>query len=191
MRQIDQLNARLPLRAAPRHAVIDCRPAPDLHRHAVAAPDTPIEFPPRPDPTVINETIPLYYIGRNNAGLWVAREAQGRRGGMFLLKSSALRFAKAESEPSGCATIFLDKPFELYVREQAADSAMALATPRFAPKIAGFVVAAARAARKLITRLIRASASERMHRRAIEKELFGGQCALSTKSDDDLPPIIT
>jgi hypothetical protein len=189
MRQINQLNAPLPLRAASRHAAIDCRPAPDLPRRAVAAPDTPIEFPPRPDPTVINETIPLYYIGRNKAGLWVAREAQGRRGGMFLLKRSALRFAKEESEPSGCATIFLDRPVELYVREQAADSVAALATPRFAPKIAGFVAAAATAGRKLLARLIKACASERMHRRAIEKELFGDQYTLSSKSDDDLPII--
>jgi hypothetical protein len=190
MRQIEQLNTPPTLRTASRHAAIDCRPASDFHRQAVAAPDTPIEFPPRPDPTVINEIIPLYYIGRNKAGLWVAREAQGRRGGMFLLKRSALRFVKAESEPGGCATIFLDKPFELYLREQPTDSVVALAGPRLAAKIAGCVAAAATAGRKRLSRLIRACASERMHRRAIEKELFGGQCTLSSKNDDDLPVVL-
>jgi hypothetical protein len=62
-----------------------------------------------PTPDVLSETLPAFFIGRNKAGLWVAREAQGRAGGLFLFKSSAIAFARARS----CATIFPDERFEL------------------------------------------------------------------------------
>jgi hypothetical protein len=65
------------------------------------------------DPNVVNPAIPAFFIGRNHAGLWVAREAKGRIGGIFLLKSSALAFARAQSEPAGCAMIFQSERFEL------------------------------------------------------------------------------
>lgn len=44
---------------------------------------------------------------------WVAREAEGRTGGVFLLKQSALHFAQRKSAPVGCATMFLAEPIEL------------------------------------------------------------------------------
>jgi hypothetical protein len=61
----------------------------------------------------LSESIPLFFIARNKVGLWVAREAEGRVGGVFLLKRSALRFAQARSAPRGCATMLLQEPFEL------------------------------------------------------------------------------
>jgi hypothetical protein len=70
-------------------------------------------LPDRPDAGVLNRVIPLYFIGRNRNGFWLAREARGRIGGMFLLRRSALRFAQETSAPDGCATMFLAKPFEL------------------------------------------------------------------------------
>jgi hypothetical protein len=76
------------------------------------------KFPRRPDVGVLSESIPLFFIGRNNSGFWVAREAEGRTGGIFLLKWSALRFAKKNSTPAGCATMFLAEPFELDVENQ-------------------------------------------------------------------------
>jgi hypothetical protein len=42
------------------------------------------KFPRRPDSGVLSESIPLFFIARNRAGLWVAREAKGRTGGIFL-----------------------------------------------------------------------------------------------------------
>src|SRR6202451_4753703 len=54
----------------------------------------PLLLPRRPDASFINETIPMFYIGQNKAGLWVARESPGRCGGAFLLSLSALRFAR-------------------------------------------------------------------------------------------------
>jgi len=83
-----------------------------------AAPGTAAKFPQRPDARVLSETIPLFFIGRNKNGLWVAREAEGRTGGVFLLKRSALRFVKKNSVPVGCATMFLAERFELDVENQ-------------------------------------------------------------------------
>jgi len=70
-------------------------------------------FPRRPDAGVLSKSIPLFFIGRNRNGLWVAREAEGRIGGIFLLKQSALRFAQKHGAPVGCATMFLTESIEL------------------------------------------------------------------------------
>jgi hypothetical protein len=84
-------------------------------RQAENEPNMPVKFPKRPDLGALSETIPLFYIGQNNRGFWVAREADGRCGGVFLLRRSALRFAQQKSAPAGCATMFLDEPRELDV----------------------------------------------------------------------------
>ena len=65
------------------------------------------------DPAVVNEAIPAFFIGRNKQGFWVARDAKGRIGGIFLLENSALSFAKRNSRPAGCATIFPSERIEL------------------------------------------------------------------------------
>jgi hypothetical protein len=65
------------------------------------------------DPGVVNETIPAFFIGRNKEGFWIARDAKGRIGGIFLLENSALSFARRNSRPAGCATIFPSERFEL------------------------------------------------------------------------------
>jgi hypothetical protein len=65
------------------------------------------------DPSIVSDAIPAFFIGRNGDGFWVAREATGRIGGLFLLKSSALSFAREQSWPSGCAMIFPAEQFEL------------------------------------------------------------------------------
>jgi hypothetical protein len=65
------------------------------------------------DVGIVSDAIPAFFIGRNRDGLWVARDAKGRIGGIFLLKASAVSFAKAQSGPVGCATIFPTDRFEL------------------------------------------------------------------------------
>jgi hypothetical protein len=75
-------------------------------------------FPRRPDSGVLSESIPLFFIGRNARGFWVAREAEGRTGGVFLSKRSAVRFANRNSAPAGCATMFLNDRLELDVENQ-------------------------------------------------------------------------
>jgi hypothetical protein len=70
-------------------------------------------YPRRPDAGVLSKSIPLFFIGRNKNGLWVVREAEGRAGGLFLSKQSALHFAQRKSAPIGWATMFLAEPIEL------------------------------------------------------------------------------
>ena len=65
------------------------------------------------DPGIVNEAIPAFFVGRNKEGFWVARDAKGRIGGIFLLENSALSFARRNSRPAGCATIFPSERFEL------------------------------------------------------------------------------
>jgi hypothetical protein len=76
------------------------------------------EFPDRPAPRLLSESIPLFFIGRNKSRLWVVREAEGRCGGIFLFKRSALRFAAKNGLPIGCATMLLRERFELDVENQ-------------------------------------------------------------------------
>ena len=70
------------------------------------------EFQPL-DPGIVSETIPAFFIGRNMEGFWVARDANGRIGGIFLLERSALSFARENGLPAGCATIYPFERFEL------------------------------------------------------------------------------
>jgi|GEM_PF-4844350 len=62
---------------------------------------------------IISAAIPAFFIGRNKAGLWVARGSGGQIGGIFLLKNSALAFARAKSPSTQCAFIFPAERFEL------------------------------------------------------------------------------
>ena len=73
----------------------------------VAAPASPGGFPHRPDSDVLSGSISLFFIARNRSGLWIAREAEGRTGGIFLLRKSALQFAEKNSGKSGSAIMFL------------------------------------------------------------------------------------
>ena len=71
-----------------------------------------VQFRPL-DPGIVNETIPAFFIGRNMEGFWVARDANGQIGGIFLLENSALSFARSNSRPEGCATIYPSERIEL------------------------------------------------------------------------------
>ncbi|MGX1320275.1 hypothetical protein AB7M17_003728 [Bradyrhizobium sp. USDA 377] len=70
------------------------------------------------DPDVVSAAIPAFFIGRNRAGLWVAREANGRVGGLFLFKSSAVDFANRQSAPVRCALVFPVETFELDIENR-------------------------------------------------------------------------
>ena len=116
-------------------------------------------LPPRPDATVLSASIPLFFIGRNRNGFWVAREAEGSRGGLFLLKRSALRFARRTSERPGVATMLVAQPLELDVQNQGSRlvvpvaAAMDIAARR-APTLAAFVRMAVAEWRSLVAQLL-------------------------------------
>jgi hypothetical protein len=192
IRQLKHFNvSRLRPAAGADFDVVDLAARPTSNRGIFATPSGVYKFPPRPDATVVSETIPLFYIGRNSNGVWVVREADGRSGGLFLLKQSALRFARRQSEPTGCAMMFLAEPFELDIENQGgryADPVAAIEhAARHVPLVGALVRTAAAAWRRLFAHASRALASERKHRAAIEKELFHDQYTLASKNDDDLP----
>ena len=144
-------------------------------------------LPPRPDPGAVNPSIPIFYIGKNRKGIWVVREADGRSGGLFFLKQTAVRFARRQSEPAGCAMMFVAEPFELDVNAgpTAANELAACRTEL----IFGVFRAAVAAWRKFSAYVSRNIVAQRRNRAAIEQELFGGRFTLASKNDDDLPVV--
>jgi hypothetical protein len=76
------------------------------------------KWPQRPDPSIISNAIPLFFIARNRDGLWVAREAEGCNGGIFVFRRSAHRFANREAGVGGCATMYLGDIFELDIENR-------------------------------------------------------------------------
>jgi hypothetical protein len=157
------------------------------------APSAPaMQLPLRPDASALSEAIPLFYIGRNKSGLWVVREVAGGSGGLFLFKQSAVRFARRQREPAGCAMMFLAEPFDLDVDNQGGRLAGLFAAAsevaaRNAPLLARCIGSVVAEWRKLIAEISDAFAGRRRHRDAIEQELFRGQYTLCSKNDDDLP----
>jgi hypothetical protein len=154
--------------------------------------DATIKWPRRPDDTVLSESIPLFYVGQDKHGFWVAREAQGRGGGLFLFQRSAVRFARNKSSSAGCAMMIVAEPLELDLENQGSRFVESLAAAvnviaRRAPAFATFIGMAVAEWRKLIAEISRAVAGERRNRAAIERELFHGQYTLSSKFDDELP----
>lgn len=149
-------------------------------------------FPRRPDLRILSESIPLFYLCQNHHGFWIAREAEGRTGGLFLRKQSALHFAQRNSAPTGCAIMHLSEPVELDLENKGSRIAVPLGalvnvTMQYAPRLAAFFGMRIAEWHKLVTQISATLASGRKHRAAAERELFHGEYCLSTKGDDDLP----
>lgn len=149
-------------------------------------------FPKRPDLTALSESIPLFYIARNSRGFWVARDAGGGGGGIFLSRRSAVRFARNRCAHAGCALMFLNDTLELDTENQGSglieplNNAIDIAWRR-APTVTAFVAMAIEEWRKLAGQVSHAFAGERRNLAAVERELFRGQYTLVSKNDDDLP----
>jgi hypothetical protein len=150
------------------------------------------QLPPRRDQTVLSDSIPLFFVGRNRSGFWVARESQGRCGGLFLFKDSAVRFARKKSSPRGCATMLVERTIELNVPNQGNRLVEPIGTiidvvRRRAPLVTTFIGMAIAAWRKLDALISHVLADHGRSREAIENDLFRGEYKLVSKSDDDLP----
>jgi hypothetical protein len=78
----------------------------------VAAPFQPLDL------DIVSAAIPAFFIGRNKDGFWVARDTKGEAGGLFLFETSARSFARRNSRPMGCATIYPSETFELDLRNK-------------------------------------------------------------------------
>ena len=79
------------------------------------AADTPFL---RPGPEDLSCSIPVFFIGRNKHGHWVARGADGKSGGLFWRKQAAIRFVTRSAWPARCATIFPAENIELDLENQ-------------------------------------------------------------------------
>jgi hypothetical protein len=126
-------------------------------------------LPPRPDVSVFSDSIPLFFVGRNHNGFWVAREADGPGGGLFLLKRSALRFVRKNNKRRGVATMFVTKPLELDVENQGSHFVAPLAAvmdfaSRRVPVLTAFVWMSAAEWRSLVAQLRRAFVGSRRAR---------------------------
>jgi hypothetical protein len=136
----------------------------------------------------------LFYIGQNRDGFWVARGAEGRNGGVFFFKASAIRFARNKSAPAGCALMFLNAPLELDCDNDGSQiveilHALMGVARRHVPTLVSFVEMAIAEWRKLFAELSRVTTGERRNRAAVERELFHDQYRLASKNADDLPPL--
>jgi hypothetical protein len=150
------------------------------------------QLPTRPDDTVLSDSIPLFFIGRNQNGFWVAREAGGRCGGLFLFRSSADRFARRNGLAGGGATMLVEHSIELDLPNQGSRLAELIArgaeiVRRRAPFVANMIGVAIAEWGKLDSRISRMLTDHRRNREAIENDLFSGQYELASKNDDDLP----
>jgi hypothetical protein len=149
-------------------------------------------LPPRPDRTVLNASIPLFFIGRNRTGFWVARESTGRCGGLFLFRRSAAQFARRNGLAGACATMLVEHSIELDLSNQGNRLVELIATTsdivrRRAPFVTNLVGVAIARWRKLDSRISRTLTDHRRNQEAIENDLFGGEYKLVSKNDDDLP----
>jgi hypothetical protein len=116
------------------------------------------QLPPRPDATVLSASIPLVFIGRDHNGFWVVQEAEGLRGGLFLLKRSALRFAREKRGRPGVATMLVTQPLELDVENQGSRvvtplSAAMDGVSHRVPALAAFVAMAVAEWRTLVAQI--------------------------------------
>jgi hypothetical protein len=150
--------------------------------------------PQRPDPTIISRAIPLVYVGRNHDGFWVALDADTRIGGLFLFKSGALRFGHRRRNGILSATMEMAE-LELPGKNRGNRlvsyfAALKHAAARLLTKLAIPFGRPLAVIHKGLARLACARASARIHRAAIERELYHDQYRISTKSDDDLRTVL-
>lgn len=136
-------------------------------------------LPTRPDDTVLSDTIPLFFIGRNHNGFWVAREAAGRCGGFFLFRWSAARFARRNGLAGGGATMLVEHSIELDLPNHGSRLVELIATTtdvvkRRAPFVTNLIGAAIAEWRKLDSQISRVFTGHRRNREAVENNLFRG-----------------
>src|SRR3954468_20133856 len=82
-------------------------------------------------PVVNGLESPLFLVGRDSHGNWVARDQSGRCGGLFVGRDEALKFARAENGNRPQAIIMVDDVLELDMS----------ATPRASRRLLGAVSA--------------------------------------------------
>lgn len=67
-----------------------------------------------------NSNTPVFFIGRDRRGRWVVRNERGSRGGLFIDRTEALRFAMFENGHRPQAVIMVPGILELNISGKAA-----------------------------------------------------------------------
>jgi hypothetical protein len=75
---------------------------------------------------------PTFYVGRNATGRWIAQDADHLRGGLFISRAAAMKFAMDETGHRADAIVTLDRFIELDFGIQAQRHATAQSLPRAA-----------------------------------------------------------
>jgi hypothetical protein len=65
---------------------------------------------------------PIFMIGRDSRGNWVAQEQNGARGGLFIDRTGALKFAKFESGHHPHAVVWVNGVLELNISAASANT---------------------------------------------------------------------
>src|SRR5262249_29784904 len=140
-------------------------------------------LPRRPNRTYFSDSIPLFFIGCNRSGFWVARESEGRSGGVFLFRQTAARFSRKKSSPPGCAIMLVEGPIELDLPNQGNRLVEPIGTiidviRRRAPFVASLIGMVIAAWDKLDAQISQALADHHRNREAIEKDLLRNREAI-------------
>jgi hypothetical protein len=96
-----------------------------------------------PPSTDLCSKAPLFLIGRDSEGHWVARDTLGLRGGFFVDRTDALKFALFENGNRPQAVVMVPGILEL---DMSAQPGAARQAPAAAPSLAGAPAIAAVAA---------------------------------------------
>ena len=67
---------------------------------------------------------PIFMIGRDSRGNWVAQEQSGARGGLFVDRAGAMKFAKFESGDHPHAVVWVNGILELNTSAATANSSV-------------------------------------------------------------------
>jgi hypothetical protein len=80
-------------------------------------------------PSSSAKTTTPFLVGRNSRGQWVVRDQSGLRGGIFIDRTHALKFAMFESDSRPQAVIMVPDGLELDMRRQPHTAHRPLGTP--------------------------------------------------------------
>jgi hypothetical protein len=79
-----------------------------------------------PSPSLCSQTS-LFLIGRDRAGRWVVRDLRGLRGGLFVGRTEAIKYALFENGNRPQAVVMVPGTLELDLRAASLPGAPALA----------------------------------------------------------------
>lgn len=84
--------------------------------------------PPSPENQFSSD---CFFIGRNSRGQWVVQDADHRRGGLFVNRAAALKFARDEDSSGQPAIVMVPDVLELDMNAPASASTAQTSLPSY------------------------------------------------------------